>query len=673
MSIVVSDETKKQIEKFIHEYSIESSFKSSFIKKALQDLDIKNELNQFVARKILEELYIKGETLKDVITPDREFEERFDEAISEFDNIPKPDDYGSFEKSNLSEGQLLKSIEKCLALTELSDEFYTVQNTRKVAKEVVNSIDFLNKNNIGVGNGSKEKLNTLTLKLQTLLAQETTDVNSLKTGIDVYNDSAMQIWNDFLSDPSKEDGVGNYLVYTFNKGKFSIDPKEKSIHTSLITKDAMGIKGKSGFGYILKPKHIIAADLNNANILKKFVRLDNVYNSNVINNISQKYIIKPPQQIEAEMVKMSESVNGEILNSDNVNIHSDVVVDDYEIDGIFLMTNGEKELNPYYKKAIELAKEKNVPFKEIDISEQRKERGLAPLSTEMKKQLCQKILYTYSKNERYEIPDDYYPKFASYFIEENYEDFAERFLAIKSQDNYTSEMIENEFRKMILDDAIDSKYGISILNKERISFFHGFFLKKLTEDEFKYILSNRYDFSKCKSVREFEQRYFEFKNSVVQKNHFKSTKEALDELFPGKESLKNKELSYREFQELFDSKNTSINSIIGYVQNRDNPEEKLSIMRKIARKVSSSTFLSNLPIIKSFTKEKHPMLPESTQETKEFENKDSKNNRFMQGLKKEMYSQDEIIKNDTKLHEGLDEKQITKIEKNETAINNKDR
>jgi len=56
MSIVISDKTKNRILQFIDDNALESSFSSSFIEKALQDLENNNELNEYVARKVLEDL-----------------------------------------------------------------------------------------------------------------------------------------------------------------------------------------------------------------------------------------------------------------------------------------------------------------------------------------------------------------------------------------------------------------------------------------------------------------------------------------------------------------------------------------------------------------------------------------------------------------------------------------
>ncbi len=573
MSIVISDKTKNRILQFIDDNALESSFSSSFIEKALQDLENNNELNEYVARKVLEEIYEIGGTVRDVVTPDKEFEARFEEAFMAYDELPKPDDYGTFENNDLSEEQIVQSIESCFDLTELYDEFDTARDTRKTAQEAISSIEFLNKNGIEVSPETRAKLEEVTSRLQGLLTQETTDVASLQEEIDGYNDSAMEVWESFLSDPSRDGGDENYVIHNFTSGQVKGEFRDKYMSTSLITKNARGIYGSSGFGYIVKPKHIVAADS------KDTYTINNSHNDSRVTII--KHPIKLPQQIEAEMMETCKSVNGEILNSDKASIYSEVVVDEYEIEGIFLMTNGEKELNPHYREAVELAKEKGVPFRNIDIAKDREEQGLDPLSPEMKKGLCRRVLFTYCKNEQYGVQEGNYAKFASEFIENNYEEFAERFLAVKGQEGYTAEDIEKSFRTMILDNAVKSKDGIHIFDKESILHYQGYFLGKVTEEEFKYIVSSRYDLSKCESLEEFKERYAEFKDRVVQSKYFDESQEYLDEMFAGNEALIGKNLSDEELEQIFNSEDRSLSGVVSYVQDRDKEQIEATVPEDI--------------------------------------------------------------------------------------------
>ena len=691
MSIVVSDKTKNRILQFIGDNELEILFTSSFIEKALKDLENNNELNEYVASKVLEEIYRKGGIVRDIVTSDKEFKERFKEAFATYDDIPKPDNYGTFESNDLSEEQIAQSIESCFDLIKLSDEYYTAKDTRKMAEDAISSIEFLKKNNIEVSEEIRVKLEEVTSRLQGLLAQEITDVASLQEGIDEYNDNAMEVWNNYLSDPSKEVGEENYIVHNFTSGQVKGEFRDKYMSTSLITKKARGIYGRAGFGYIIKPKHIIAADS------KDTYTINNSHNNSRVTII--KHPIKLPQQIEAEMMETCRSVNGEILNSDKESIYSEVVVDEYEIEGIFLMTNGEKELNPYYKEAVELAKEKGVTFRDIDIAKDREEQGLDPLRKKKKKQLCRRILYTYCQNEQYGVQEGNYAKFASGFIEKNYEDFTERFLAVKGQEGYTAEDIEKAFRTMVLDNAVKSKDGIHIFDKESISHYQGFFLGKVTEEEFKYIVSSRYDLSKCETLEEFKGKYAEFKDRVVQSKYFDEAQQYLDEMFVGNDVLVGKSLSDEELEQIFNSEDRSLSGIVSYVQDRDKrqvepivtsenkeiieddvpivpmieetevktsiedkgvyinevgeiirqnsvqggvteviPQKNISntqitFMQRVAKRVHSNRFLSKLPFMKKFAEKQIKMLLEAKRESETVDTVDNKANSFMKSLK----------------------------------------
>lgn len=131
------------------------------------------------------------------------------------------------------------------------------------------------------------------------------------------------------------------------------------------------------------------------------------------------------------------------------------------------MTNGEKELNPHYREAVELAKEKGVLFRDIDISKDREEQRLEPLSREMKKGLCRRALFTYCENEQYGVKEGNYAKFASEFIENNYEELTERKLKMlpeAKQELKTVDNVDNKdesFMKSLQDLKKDDKESVS--------------------------------------------------------------------------------------------------------------------------------------------------------------------------------------------------------------------
>lgn len=97
MSIVIDDKIKNSILQYINENNyIESKFNSSYIKIALQNLNENNELDEYLGKIVLEEIYENCKIIRDYVAPDKEFEIRLKEAFNSYDNIPKPDDYGTF-------------------------------------------------------------------------------------------------------------------------------------------------------------------------------------------------------------------------------------------------------------------------------------------------------------------------------------------------------------------------------------------------------------------------------------------------------------------------------------------------------------------------------------------------------------------------------------------------
>ena len=274
---------------------------------------------------------------------------------------------------------------------------------------------------------------------------------------------------------------------------------------------------------------------------------------------------------------------------------------------------------------------------------------------------------------------------------------------------------------MILDNAVKSKDGIHIFDKESISHYQGQFLGRVTEEEFKYIVSSRYDLSKCESLEEFKERYAEFKDRVVQSKYFDESQEYLDEMFAGNEVLIGKNLSDEELEQIFNSEDRSLSGVVSYVQDRDKeqveatvPEEiieddepivpvvddkeveipiedngvhineygeiirpnnvqervtevvtqennsttQLTFMQRVAQRVSSNKFLSKLPFMKSLFKKQVKMLPQPKEEFKTFDISNNATNSFIKELQ-------DLKKDEREISSAFEEKdKIKDIQKN---------
>lgn len=707
MSIVASDKVKARILELVNDAS--STLYSN--PQIVQILENGNEIDRKFARAILKEIYEESKWTRYNASPDKsspelyktvfkEFEKRYSKAFEEFDSIPEPNDDGTFS-NELNDEQLASGIESCVEIRGLWDEFTKARDARNIAQEALSTISFAEKS-ASVDEESRKKFAQIAAELQGLLGQEKTDTDALLTKIDEYNEGARQVWETFLSNPS-QDGPDNFLVHNFTAGKFDGDFRYGNVSTSLITDNAMGVYRSSteiaenmGYGYIIKPKHIIIADSSDTYTYNYSSERDDKLTFNM-------KPLKLPHQIESEMMATCRQANGEILNSDKASIYSEVVVDEYEIGGVFLITNGEKELHPDYLEAVELAREKGIPFRDIDISKKREERGLEALTPAMKKGLCKRILYTYCQNEQYAIQDGNYQEYQDEFVENNYEEFAERFLTVKGREGYTAQDIEKAFRGLVLDNAVRAQGSISIWDKESISHHRGFFLGKVTPDEFKYIIANRCDLSKCETLEEFKAKYSEFKNIVADCKYMEETREYIQEVFAGQEALAEKELSDEELEQIFNSENRSLSGLFDYVQARDtkvvtqddtvieeiNADEEIIVptveendsnlsmheevlgkhedvsvtieepeivthdeiqsdeiaatenqdirsqptfMQKVARRISSNRFLSKLPFMKKFIQSQLDMLPESKNEFETVGTVNNKADSFMKDL-----------------------------------------
>ena len=563
MSVVVSDKTKARIKKYVEEGNVPYLYKQ-LVEQAMQELENTNQLSELVSEVILESIYRDAKSTRDMASATKEFEARLAQAFEDFDSIPKSTEYDAFELRGLSEEQKLKSVESCFGLLDLHEEMLDMRDARKIAKETMTSIEFIKENGIALDEETVKQLSEVSSSLDSLLESETTDISALQSQIDAYNESAVKIWMDFLAEPTDGTEKENYLVHNFTRGTIETPFRTKYMSTSLHTSNAMGVYGSSGYGYIIKPKGIVIANSIDTHTV------NNAKDESRVTIVRQP--IKLPQQVEAEMIETCVQVNGEILNSDVASIYSEVVVKDYEIVGIFLITCGEKEMHPQYNEAVELANKMGVAFEDKNLAQKREAKGLQPLTTKMKKELCSRVLYTYSQNSEYGVSEGQYERFASEFTEKNYEEFATRFLTLRS-DDYTAQDIEKAFRTMILDNTAKSPNGIEFWDSEHIICADEPFLDRVTEEDIKYIVSKRYDLTKCETVEEFKQKYAEFKEVVVNGRFDDKTKECFAKVFGDYEKLRDVELSDEEQERIFNSEDKSVGTIMEYIAERDKQVE----------------------------------------------------------------------------------------------------
>ncbi len=167
-----------------------------------------------------------------------------------------------------------------------------------------------------------------------------------------------------------------------------------------------------------------------------------------------------PQQIEAFCMQLTIEDNGEILNYDNRLVFPEIVSDDFEIEGLFYVSNGEHELSPNYKYVKQMAEERGLPIKEIDISKIRAEHGLEPMTPKMKKNFLRNILKgCYTSNPHLDLT---YEKYSDEFIGENAQIFYDRYMQLKRSNDYSTDDILKIFADVAKNNEHFSWHSVQI-------------------------------------------------------------------------------------------------------------------------------------------------------------------------------------------------------------------
>ena len=130
-------------------------------------------------------------------------------------------------------------------------------------------------------------------------------------------------------------------------------------------------------------------------------------------------------------------------NYETTPIYSELVVDEFEIEGVYYISYGEHELAKDYERAKKVADERGLPLIERDISKYRAEHGLEPMTDKAKMNLCRNILWKCCAGDR-EL-EQAYSQFANGFIKSNFKDFYEKFMQLKENPEFSKEDILRAF------------------------------------------------------------------------------------------------------------------------------------------------------------------------------------------------------------------------------------
>ena len=168
-------------------------------------------------------------------------------------------------------------------------------------------------------------------------------------------------------------------------------------------------------------------------------------------------------------------------------VYPEIVVDEYEIEGVYYISYGEKEFAKDYERAKRVAEERGLPLIERDISKYREEHGLKPMTENAKRNLCRNILWKCCDGDK-ELEQSY-RSFSKSFIKYHFQEFYEKFKHLKENPEFSKEDILRAFSdvtrgdidfgkisqnidKMCMSDEeiqmlqIENEYGLANINDE---------------------------------------------------------------------------------------------------------------------------------------------------------------------------------------------------------------
>ncbi len=431
----------------------------------IEILEQSGQLTEDLARKIFTKLMDDAYRTRTILKPKEndEFEDLIKEVYSKYDSIPKPqefEEYGFYDRAynDMELDEIYSNMQIAFEVTEMDAMYYGCRDLRNIAKSAINSIDGIEKYKIELQQGEKEELQLIQEELKNLLSEKTTNIQAIRDRVERYNEHATTIWNDYLTDiDNEEESPYRWVVHNLTKGELKGNFRNKYMSTSLMTNNEMGRFGSAEYGLIIEPKHIVSASYKDT------------YTFNTRDDEENLFNIRPPimlpQEVEDMCIKQTIEENGEMLNYDKTPIYSEVVVDEYEIKGVYYVSYGEHELAKDYERAKKVAEERGLPLVERDISKYRAEHGLEPMTEKAKKNFCRNILWKCCVGD-IEL-EQTYSKFSDSFIDNNFGEFYKDFIRLKENPEVSEEDILKAFSDVARGDIdfdkisknIDEKYG----------------------------------------------------------------------------------------------------------------------------------------------------------------------------------------------------------------------
>ena len=230
-------------------------------------------------------------------------------------------------------------------LIELINKFYQFQVKVFKSRDLFNLKDDLMDNLKDVC--PIEEYNHYNNLYESYLKEDALDLNKIENLFLEIQGIILDDWKKNLNnvDDYKLGSSFNFICHSVFNSNWDGDFHGRFVSASLLTENHTYTYNKP-YGFIMDPNDIVMADYEDLFIRNNSDDLDNIYLSGVL-----------------PTVKSFKNVN------DNTIYYNEVVLDGFNPIGIFCITDGSKELNPYYLEALALNKSfPNLPIIDLDIS-----------------------------------------------------------------------------------------------------------------------------------------------------------------------------------------------------------------------------------------------------------------------------------------------------------------
>lgn len=436
-------------------YKIKYEDFKELINWVISGLDIRYELNPF-AIDFNAPTYFDG------------FKEKYNELIQRYVDIRKIENKDDLRSS------LNRACEEILEKEDLISEVLDLGIS--IEK---NYVDYYYLRDLDIAKNNIEEnlkyfvdqdtINTYVSKMDEALNKY--DIETAKSILDEVQELTLKHYKEYVTDINKyKPGEEFRLIchstpFTERKEDF----KTRYVSTSLLSDKVFDTFASCNFGFILPPENIVGAkprDMYVNNNLKDDSKLP--YSSSV-------KTIDSPERLVEECAKLKEL---NIENNSSQIVYNEIAIDGFNPIGIFCISDGSKELNPYYQNAKKL--QMQFPnLKIVDIDQTLYKTELQDVKKDLYQRIRERILKEnpeYSNYSEYELRS-----LASVGTDKvkRYDLFWDNYMELKKDGNIDIDQIIKLYKNC------DNLVTMDITNKDVFD--------QLSDKELEYILKFNYN------------------------------------------------------------------------------------------------------------------------------------------------------------------------------------